>query len=391
VGEPWVPHEVTVSSVIALEAYGARRRARERDYPAPVQTGAVHEGAPQGRSDGGRAIRFRLSDPDRALAAVRLVSDGTKRHPPEFRRRGSRWELWLPQPPLDRLEYLFEIEAHGGSRALVLDPETPLRAPGPFGDKSVVELDGYRAPGWLHDEAPYGDVEELRLLSRALRAELDGLLWHPPGRDRGEPLPLLVAHDGPEYAQYSALTRYLDVATDRGDLPPLRAALLAPVDRNETYAASARYTAALSRDLLPALRERVPATGLVGMGASLGALALLHAQRARPETFAGLFLQSGSFFQRRLDRAERGFPRFERIVRFVGRVLACEAWEHPIPVTLTCGTGEENLGNNRALAESLDRQGYAVELVEHRDAHNWVAWRDVLDPHLARLVERAIR
>lgn len=337
-----------------------------------------------------RGIRFRLSDPDHELAAVRLVSDGTKREPPAFRRRGERWELWLPAPRLDRLEYLLEIEAPDGSSAYLLDPGNPLRASGPFGDKSVLELDGYERPAWLELEAPAGEVEQLRLPSRALRAELDGLLWAPPGCDPGEPLPLLLAHDGPEYAEYSALTRYLDVATARGELPRLRAALLAPVDRNETYSASARYTSALSRDLVPALQERVPTTQLVGMGASLGALALLHAHRARPETFAGLFLQSGSFFQRRLDPAERGFARFDRISRFVRRVVACERWERPVPVTITCGTGEENLANNRALAEALGRQGYAVELVEHADAHNWVSWRDVLDPHLARLVSRAV-
>ncbi|MFO7572916.1 MAG: alpha/beta hydrolase-fold protein [Gaiellaceae bacterium] len=337
-----------------------------------------------------RELRFRVSDPHHELAAVRFVSDGTKRRPPEFRRRGERWELWLPEPSLGRLEYLLELESGDGSRALVPDPANPLRAAGPFGDRSVVELDGYRQPDWLGSEAPQGGLEQLRLTSRLLRAEIEGLLWHPAGRARDEPLPLLVALDGPEYAQYSALTRYLDVATARGELPPVRAALLAPVDRNETYAASARHSSAFARDLIPALRERVPTTELVGMGASLGALASLHVHRARQETFAGLFLQSGSFFQRRLDRDERDFARFERIVRFVGRVLSCEAWEHPVPVTITCGTGEENLLNNRELAVALDRQGYPVELVEHRDAHNWVAWRDVLDPHLARLVARAV-
>jgi enterochelin esterase-like enzyme len=321
---------------------------------------------------------------------VRLVSDGTKRHPPEFRRRGARWELWLPEPPLARLEYLLEVETDDGSRALFVDPENPLRAPGPFGDKSVVELAGYRLPDWLAEGAPAGEVEPLELPSRALRGAVSGLLWHPPGSDRHQPLPLLVAHDGVEYAEYSGLVRYLDVATGRGDLPPLRAALLAPLDRNETYSASARYASAFARDLEPELRQRVPTTRLAGMGASLGALALLHVHRARPETFAGLFLQSGSFFQRRLDRAERGFPRFERIARFVRRVHVCERWEDPIPVTVTCGTGEENLSNNRALAAALERQDYPVELVEHPDAHNWVAWRDVFSPHLARFVARAL-
>ena len=58
----------------------------------------------------------------------------------------------------------------------------------------------------------------------------------------------------------------------------------------------------------------------------------------------------------------------------------------PIPVTITCGTGEENLGNNRVpRRERSARDGWQVELVEHPDAHNWISWRDSLHPHLADL------
>src|SRR4029453_14847903 len=60
-----------------------------------------------------------------------------------------------------------------------------------------------------------------------------------------------------------------------------------------------------------------------------------------------------------------------------------------IPVTLTCGTAEENLANNRALAAALRLQGWLAPLVEHPDAHNWVSWRDSLHPHLAELMLRA--
>jgi enterochelin esterase family protein len=48
----------------------------------------------------------------------------------------------------------------------------------------------------------------------------------------------------------------------------------------------------------------------VGIGASLGALALLHAHLAAPAMFDGLFLQSGSFFRGRTDPQERGLARF---------------------------------------------------------------------------------
>jgi len=126
---------------------------------------------------------------------------------------------------------------------------------------------------------------------------------------------------------------------------------------------------------------------VVGAGASLGALAMLHAQRRYPADFAGLFLQSGSFFQPRFDRQESGFARWLRIVRFTGRVLR-RADGPAVPAVLTCGTVEENLANNRDMAAGLRRHGYPVTMIENPDAHNWVGWRDCLDPHLTALLQR---
>ena len=100
----------------------------------------------------------------------------------------------------------------------------------------------------------------------------------------------------------------------------------------------------------------------IGLGASLGALALLHAQRGHPESFDALFLQSGSFF-RRAESYERTFPRYERIARFVGGVHRSRP-ERTIPVVLTCGTVEENLAPNRALEASLRSRGYDARLFE---------------------------
>ena len=188
---------------------------------------------------------------------------------------------------------------------------------------------------------------------------------------------MLIAHDGPEYAEHSSLLTLL------AGLPPLRATLIGPVERNETYSASARYSRALAQEILPALP---PAPVRIGLGASLGALALFHAHRRYPDTFDALFLQSGSFF-RRAESYERSFPRYERIARFVGGIHRNRP-ERAVPVVLACGTVEENLAANRALEESLGKRGYDVHLHEFRDGHNWVAWRDSFQPHFGRLLER---
>ena len=331
--------------------------------------------------------RLHLDDPEGRYRAVRLLTDLYKREAPfAFTRLGTTWELRLPLPAVDRFEYLLQVADADGNVETILDPAAPT-ASGPFGDKSVFELPGYVPPAWVGADVPAGTMEPLELESERLRATVHGLLWTPAGVEP-DGLPLLVAHDGPEYAAHSALLGYLAWAVEAGEAPPHRAALLAPVKRNDHYAASPRYSAALAEELLPALESSGP---VVGVGASLGALALLHAHRADPDAFAGLFLQSGSFFQPSTDPWEEDFPRFGPITRFVGRVLKGREPGRPIPVTLTCGSAEENLANNRSLRNALARQGYEVELALVRDGHTWVGWRDSLQPHLGRLLARAWR
>ncbi len=42
------------------------------------------------------------------------------------------------------------------------------------------------------------------------------------------------------------------------------------------------------------------------------------------------------------------------------------------------------------MRDALSLQGYPVDFAEHRDAHNWIAWRDSFDPHLVDLLKRAL-
>jgi enterochelin esterase-like enzyme len=157
--------------------------------------------------------------------------------------------------------------------------------------------------------------------------------------------------------------------------------------RERIYAADPGYAGFLAWELLPRIRARLGGGPVAGAGVSLGALAMLHAQWRFPEALAGLFLQSGSYFQARHDRQEAGFRFFRRIVRFTSRVR--HSGNGPgIPVTLTCGAAEENLANNRGVAEALRKQGYAVEFAENPDAHTWTGWRDALHPHLTGLLRR---
>ena len=331
------------------------------------------------------AVEFFVADEGGAHASVALAQDLRRpRSGIPFARENGGWRLTVSRPEVDRMEYLLELDGK-----LTPDPANPLRAPGPFGDKSVIEWPEYEPPAWLDSIADEGPLDEIEIPCRRLVARVRVLLYatpDPPAADA----PLIVAHDGPEYAAYSRLTRFFDAMSWEEQIPPLRAALIQPVDRDDTYSASALYAAALVRELLPAISRRVPHGPRIGMGASLGALSLLHAHTRHPRTFDGLLLQSGSFFQQRWDRHEMRFPRFRRITRFVGTILRDGGGAPPIPVAITCGTAEENLANNRAVAAALDEQGYTAWMGTVRDGHNWTCWRDAFHPHLPALIQAVV-
>jgi len=198
--------------------------------------------------------------------------------------------------------------------------------------------------------------------------------------------PLLVVLDGSDYMRRTRLLALLRRLVEEEAVRPHRVALVGAGDRMEDYSASARYARALVTELDALGRGR-----RVGLGSSLGALALFHAHRVEPQSFAGLFLQSGSFFRGRTDPQERRFRRFGRIDRFVAATTRSLDGARPVPTTITCGLDEENYACNAALAQALAAQGYPVDFHAARGAHDWPTWRKALELHLPALLRRAWR
>jgi enterochelin esterase-like enzyme len=224
----------------------------------------------------------------------------------------------------------------------------------------------------------------LRLPVPAVSAGLIARVWSPPGTTGR----VLVVHDGPDYDEHTQLGRFCAAAIAAGRIPPFHLVLLPAGERLEWYSASAAYARGLNTQILPRVAAELGAHApVIGVGASLGALAMLHAQRRDPDRFAGLFLQSGSFFQHRHDRQESGFARYRRILRFTGQVR--RATRGPaVPIAMTCGAIEENLANNRDMAQALRGQGYDVAFAEVGGGHDWTAWRNAFEPHLTTLLRR---
>lgn len=131
------------------------------------------------------SVEFTLADPAlRGVALLHDLRDGPRRV--EFERRGRTWQLTFPRPDADRFEYLLELVYRTGRRTYGPDPANPLRAPGPFGEKSVIEFPGYERPEWVDDEdAARGSLQVLELESLRLHGTLPALLWSAADTDPG--------------------------------------------------------------------------------------------------------------------------------------------------------------------------------------------------------------
>src|SRR6476660_7120528 len=212
--------------------------------------------------------------------------------------------------------------------------------------------------------------------------DVDLAVVTPVGTRRSDPLPLLLAHDGPEYSRRAHLLSRLRTAAADGRVPPTRVVLLEPGPRNERYAANPLWADTLAEHVLPRVHTAYATDAKPTlMGASLGALASLQAEWLHPGTFGALFLQSGSFFRKRVDD-EEDFEYWHRVTKFVTDVRRVRRRRTDAHVVMTCGTEEGNLANNRQMAQSLAESGHDVILAEVPGRHDWRSWQAAFSPYL---------
>ena len=329
----------------------------------------------------GAEVVFRLGDAAHAFTGVRLWQElGLPAELLEFKPVRYGWELRLARPSVHRMEYLFDV-ADLGMRT---DPTNPRVVGGAFGDHSWLPLPGYVEPSWIDVPPIASTVTPLTVESPV--GPIDVEVWAPEGIAPAFELPLLLSHDGPEFARYAGLTHYAGAMIAESALPPFRLALIRPTSRNLWYAANPQYAEALTQNVLAAVEATYQSRQPVMMGASLGALAALHAEWHHPGTFDGLFLQSGSFFALATDPQEAKFEYYAEVTEFVQQVLTATTAPSTPVVAMTAGATEENVHNNRVMATKLADLGLTVALHETPDMHNFTAWRDVLDPVLTDLL-----
>jgi len=333
-------------------------------------------------------VRFRFAPGVGAVLSVVLDCDPVIPGGRDFTLVDGVWELALPRPDLQRIEYRFTVTRpveDGVAAETILDPDNPLLVETAFGSRSVMQMPGYAVPSWLSAPSVIGAFTPLSVEGETAD-DVPVTVWAPEGTE-GQALPLLLVNDGPEYDQLASITQFAGAQIAAGELPPFRVVLAHPVLRDAWYSGSPQYLRTIAGQGFSRLAEKAPIGGpVVVMGASLGGLTALLVGLLDVEEIGGVFSQSGSFFQTRLDDQESSYKYFGRISRRVQEVLDTRSTERPLRIGLTCGSLEENLGNNRVMAAALQRAGHHVTLTEVSDLHNYTAWRDALDPHLTEVL-----
>ena len=292
-------------------------------------------------------------------------------------------DLWHARIEVEdggRFEYKLGI-AQNGSESWHLDPRNPNRAGDPFGENSVAMTHGYARPEWsLPRGAPEGTVEVIEVESRIFGETRAERVYLPAGYPSCDH-PLIIIHDGGEYAEYASLKPSLDNLIDAGDIPPVVGVLIQAGNRMLEYPKGRRHARYVAGELLPAIEARYRVShdpkDRVLMGASLGAVASLATAFRFPGTFGGLVLKSGSFI---LDRsALRHRP--DGVFHRVARLIQAASRVPDLPGTRAfVSTGElEGLADeNRALARFLKNRGVDVHFQSTWDGHHWHNWRDQL-------------
>ncbi|MBT8144519.1 MAG: enterochelin esterase [Gammaproteobacteria bacterium] len=335
------------------------------------------------------ANEFPLVSPGRVIFIYRGPAEsvrlrqwiyGLPADPPMYRLGTTdMWYLENEVPDDSRFEYKFEVVINGETHWLT-DPLNPFYATDPFGANSVCRAWGYERPDWSipNPLSRRGTLEEFHIASKHFGEPRRVQVYLPARYRPRRRYPLLVVHDGDDFARFADYISVLDNLIHRLEVAPLIVAFPAPGDRTTEYAADDRHAGFVAEELLPEMMQRYPlddhpeARGL--MGASFGAVASLHTAWRNPGLFGRLMLLSGSFAFSDIGPHPRG-PAFDPVVEFINAFR-----EKPLlpaqRIYLSCGVYESLIYENRSMLPLLRDTGARVSYAEARDGHNWENWRD---------------
>jgi len=211
---------------------------------------------------------------------------------------------------------------------------------------------------------PHGQVEEFEFESERLANRRVVYVYLPPGYDAGATaLPALYVHDGGEYLNRARLPVVLDNLIHAGEVAPLIAVMVDPVNRMAEYLMNEAYANFVYSELLPHIdgrfRTLARPEGRGVIGASAGGLISVYLALERPDLFSRVASQSGAFF-----------IAHDRILNLARSAHAAQSFYFDV------GKYEQRfIAAHLDLVETLEARGCRCFFQELAGGHNWTSWR----------------
>jgi enterochelin esterase family protein len=267
-----------------------------------------------------------------------------------------------------RLDYKF---IRNGSQ-WILDPLNPHTVTGGYGPNSELAMPDYIQPDEIQyiPQIPHGRIETFTFTSQNLQNSRKVAVYLPPLYDDNPTLhyPSLYVHDGGEYRQLGRMPNVLDFLLNLGEIQPVIAIFVDPVDRNDEYMFNNTFVEMIVDELIPHIDSTYRTLDLpehrCTMGASLGGLVSVNISAHHPDRFGLCASQSGAFW---LNDSQ--------MIRTL-----CSGPVRPVRFYLDWGTYEPSiLRSNEILKDSLLARGYSVTSFSFHEGHSWGNWRAHID------------
>lgn len=285
------------------------------------------------------------------------------------------WYIKLDIEPDARLDYLFRVDGE-----TVVDRFNPSRIISGFGLRSELRMPAYAPPPELQPgrqmTTEHGLLANDFIDSAILGARRSIFVYTParPPQD-GEKYPSVYIHDGSDYINLINSPLILDWLIEQGEIPPVVAVFIPPVDRRIEYDRNLDYVRFLTDEVVPYVEDKYGTSSdpaqTATLGASMGGLISVYAAMNAPNVFGLVGSQSGAL----------SFGRN-------GVITQVELQEPAVPVKfhLTIGTYDTAImgydaqdGNlyegNKAFVEALRGRGYEFSYSAYPEGHSWGLWQ----------------
>jgi len=216
--------------------------------------------------------------------------------------------------------------------------------------------------------------DNIRITSDVLGYDLQYRVYVPDNVDPGEKLPTLYITDGNAYAKKGRMVKALNKGISKGKIKPVIAIFVDARDpdnlevnrRNEQFFCKKDYVDFFTTELLPAIDQTYPTSGLrddrVILGVSFGGFnAGCFGLMATPY-FGGIAMNSP---------AHRQFVRYlqDQYNQFETKNLK---------IYMSVGSQIDNRESVRSFRKTLKRKGYDLTFSQTHHDHNWDNWTPLL-------------